>query len=302
MPKNTQSASTRSNSSRAMAGWIYGLVGMLGFSLTLPATRIAVAELDPQFVAFGRALVAAVPATVLLLINRGPMPSGSQWRALGGVALGVVVGFPLLTAWAMQSVPANHGAVVIAVLPLATAVVAALRNGERHSYGFWIWCILGALLVAVYALRRGNGQLHLADLALLGAVASAAWGYAEGARLTPILGGWRVISWALVLSAPPLALVLALGPRSELQPVSAHAWLAFAYVALISQFLAFFAWYRGLALGGVARVAQLQLLMPFCTLAASAALLGEQIPVSAVLFAVLVLGTVAMGARSGQPR
>lgn len=302
MPTTTPSASTQSNSSKATAGWIYGLIGMLGFSLTLPATRIAVAEMDPQFVAFGRALVAAVPAVLLLLIKRAPMPRGSQWRALAGVALGVVVGFPLLTAWAMQSVPANHGAVVIAVLPLATAVIAALRNGERVSNGFWIWCILGALLVTVYALGRGNGQLHLADLALLGAVASAAWGYAEGARLTPILGGWRVISWALVLSAPPLAFALALGPRSGLQPVSAQAWLAFGYVALISQFLAFFAWYRGLALGGVARVAQLQLLMPFCTLAASAVLLGEQIPASAILFAVLVLGTVAMGARFGQPR
>jgi drug/metabolite transporter (DMT)-like permease len=177
-------------------------------------------------------------------------------------------------------------------------VVAALCNGERPSGGFWIWCILGALLVAVYALRRGGGQFHLADLALLGAVVSAAWGYAEGARLTPTLGGWRVISWALVLSAPPLALVLALGPRSGLQAVSSQAWLAFAYVALISQFLAFFAWYRGLALGGVARVAQLQLLMPFFTLAASAVLLGEKIPVSALVFAILVLGTVTMGARS----
>ena len=228
MSLNTPSDCTESDTSPVLAGWIYGLIGMLGFSLTLPATRIAVAEMDPQFVAFGRALVAAVPAAVLLLINRGPVPSRTQLGALSGVALGVVVGFPLLTAWAMQSVPANHGAVVIAVLPLATAVAAALRNGERPTRGFWGWCILGAVLVTVYALRRSDGELHLADLALLGAVASAAWGYAEGARLTPILGGWRVISWALLLSAPPLGLLLALSPRSGLQPVSTQAWLAFA--------------------------------------------------------------------------
>jgi drug/metabolite transporter (DMT)-like permease len=279
------------------AGLLYGLLGITIFGFTLPATRIAVADLSPTFVGLGRALVAAALAALLLAATRQAWPTRRQARQLGLVAAGVVVGFPLLSAWALRVVPANHGAIMLGILPLATAIAGSLRAGERPSWQFWLVALSGSLVVLWFALFSGGG-LQLADLALIGAVAAAAFGYAEGARLARELGSWQVICWALVLAAPFLALPVAWVVASEGLRASPAAWLGFSYVSVFSMFIGFFAWYRGLALGGIARVGQVQLLQPFVTLAASVALLGETITPVTLGVALVVAAIVAIGRKT----
>ncbi|MFN8505593.1 DMT family transporter [Kouleothrix sp.] len=280
------------------AGLWYGLLGVLSFSLTLPATRVAVAYLDPSVVGLGRALVAALVAAALLAATRQRWPTRAEWRSLAIVACGVVLGFPFLSAWALRSVPAAHGAIVIGLLPLATALVATLRGGERPSRLFWLASLAGSAAVVSFALASGAGGLTPADLALLGAVAAGAVGYAEGGRLARSLGGWQVICWALILAAPFISLPVGLALWQHGAAAPPLAWLCFAYVALVSQLLGFFAWYHGLALGGVARVSQLQLLQPFFTLAASALLLGEHVTPATLAVALVVMAAVALGRRA----
>lgn len=281
----------------ATAGLLYGLLGVLSFSLTLPATRLAVAELDPTFVGLGRALVAALLASALLILKHQPYPSRSQLGSLLLVASGVVVGFPWLSAWALRQVPANHGAIMLGALPLATAIAGVLRAGDRPSGGFWVASSAGSVVVVAFAVLTGGGHLQGADIALLGAVIAAAVGYAEGARLAREIGSWQVICWALVVAAPFLLIPVGLSIRSGVH-ASPTAWLGFAYVSVVSMFLGFFAWYRGLALGGVARVGQVQLLQPFFTLAAAAALLGEYISPVTIAVAGLVALIVALGRKA----
>ena len=250
------------------------MLGVAAFSVTLPATRVAVASLDPVFVGLGRAVVAGFLAAAVLGATRSPWPPRALWPRLALVAAGVVVGFPLLSAWAMQYVPASHGAVVIGLLPLATAAAGAWLAHERPTPRFWTFAVAGSAVVVGFAVWKGGGTLHVADLLLLGAVASAAIGYAEGARLTRVIGGWQVISWALLLSAPFVALPAALA-MGDVTAVPWQAWAGFAYVSIVSMYVGFFAWYKGLALGGIAAVGQVQLLQPFLTIGFSALLLGE---------------------------
>lgn len=276
--------------------WL-GTVGVAIFSLTLPFTRMAVAELNPVLVALGRAVVAAACAGLLLWWMRAPRPTQAQLRALFITALGVVVGFPVLSSIAMRTVPASHGAIVIGILPLATALVGALRFGERPSAGFWAAALTGSGIVIAFALWQGGGSLHAADFALLGAVVAAAIGYAEGGRLSQMMGGQQVISWALVLSMPVLLPVtIWLGWHYGIN-ASAKAWIGFGYVSLFSMFIGFFFWYKGLALGGIARVGQVQLLQPFLTLLGAALILGEALEANNFLFAVAVIAVVAAGRR-----
>lgn len=275
-------------------GYLLGLLAVVAFAVTLPATRVAVRALDPVFVGLGRAVGAALLAGVFLLATRQPLPSRQQLRSLAVVAAGVVVGFPLLSAWAMRHVDASHGGVVLGILPLATAATAALFSGERPSARFWVCAVIGSALVAGYSLTQSRGAPALADAALVGAVISAAIGYAEGARLSRTLGGLQVISWALVLSAPVLLVpVLLAAPSTIRLPV--ESWAGFGYVMVISQFLAFIPWYRGLALGGIARVGQTQLLQPFLTILAAALLLGEPGDIVTWMVAALVVAVVAVG-------
>ncbi|HEY5862558.1 MAG TPA: DMT family transporter [Casimicrobiaceae bacterium] len=276
---------------------IWGLVGVVAFSLTLPATRYAVAWLDPMFVGLGRALVAALLAAGVLVATRAPWPRRAVFARLALVAAGVVFGFPLFSAYAMRHVPASHGAVVIGLLPLATAVAGALLAHERPSARFWACAVAGSAVVAGFALWEGGGALPLADLLLVGAVISAAIGYAEGARLSRTLGGWQVISWALVLAAPFAAIPTWLSLDARMAAAPWTAWAAFAYVAAVSMYLGFFAWYKGLALGGIAAVGQVQLLQPFFTLFASALLLGERLDAATFVAAALVVATIAVGRR-----
>lgn len=262
--------------SSSAKGTIFGLLAVIAFSFTLPATRLAVAAFDPVAVGLGRAVVAAFPAALLLLLTKQRRPDASQWKRLAIVALGVIVGFPVCSAWAMQRVDASHGAVIMGVLPLATAVAAFLRAGERPGLRFWLSSIAGSGTVVVFSLSSGSGGLSPADGALLLAIMLAAMGYAEGGRLAREIGGWQVICWSLVLAFPFI-----LGPLLWL--VSQHglvapasAWGGFFYLSFVSAFLGFFAWYHGLALGGVARVGQLQLLQPFFTFIGAALFLGER--------------------------
>lgn len=278
-------------------GLILGFIGVAIFSLTLPATRIAVVEMAPVMVGLGRAVLAAAVALAILLATRQRLPRQREWRSLVVVALGVVLGFPLLSAWAMQSVPAAHGGVVLGILPLATALAGAAMLRERPSRGFWFFSLLGGGAVVVFSLLRGGGGIGPGHLALLASVACAAIGYAEGAKLTKTLGGWQVICWALVISAPVLAIPVGITVAEQGLSASPVTWAAFLYVALFSQLFGFFAWNRGLAIGGVARVSQVQLLQTFLTIFASAVLLGEDIDLITLGFAVFVVAAVAIGRR-----
>jgi drug/metabolite transporter (DMT)-like permease len=283
---------------RETQGMWLGMVGVAIFSLTLPFTRIAVAELNPVLVALGRAVVAAVAAALLLWHGRVPGPSAAQIRPLLITALGVVVGFPVFSSLAMRSVPASHGAVVLGILPLATALFGALRFGERPSAGFWIAALFGSGIVVAFAVLQGGGGLHAADLALFVAVVAAAMGYAEGGRLAQTMGGQQVICWALLLSMPLLLPVtLWLGWHYGVS-ASPMAWLGFCYVSLFSMFIGFFFWYKGLALGGIARVGQVQLLQPFLTLIGAALIGGETLDLRNLLFALAVVAVVAVGRRT----
>ena len=278
-------------------GFLLGFLGVLGFSGTLPATKVAIAELDPTVVSLGRALLAAALAAVVLLARRERVPSAGDWRSLAIVAAGVIVGFPLLSALALERVDSAHGAVLTGLMPIATAIGGVLLAGERPSRAFWLVSLLGLGTVLLFAASMGGGAPQLADLLLLGAVASAGLGYAEGGRLARRLGGWQVICWALLLSAPFLAVPVGLRIAAHGLAAGPVAWLAFLYVGVVSMFLAFFAWYGGLALGGIARVGQVQLAQPVLTLLWSILLLGEHVTVWTVLAACAVVATVALGRR-----
>jgi drug/metabolite transporter (DMT)-like permease len=274
--------------------WL-GAIGIAIFSLTLPFTRIAVAELNPVLMALGRAVVAAACSVLLLWCTKAPRPTRSQVKSLLIIAAGVVIGFPVFSSIAMGQISASHGAIMLGILPLATALFGALRFGERPSTGFWITALIGSALVAAFAVEEGGGSFQLGDLAMLIAVIAAAMGYAEGGRLSESMSGQQVISWALVLSMPlvlPVTIGLALHYGVE---ASASAWVGFAYVSLFSMFIGFFFWYKGLALGGIARVGQVQLIQPFLTLLGAAALLGEALELRTFLFALAIISVVAAG-------
>ena len=278
-------------------GMWFGALGIAMFSLTLPFTRIAVLELNPVLVALGRAVVAAVCAAALLYWRGASWPTAQQARSLLITAAGVVVGFPVFMSVAMRYAPASHGAIVLGILPLATALFGALRFGERPSTGFWIAALCGTGLVIGFALQQGGGQLHPADFAMFAAVIAASMGYAEGGRLAQTMGGPAVISWALILSMPlllPATIVLAWYYGMQASPI---AWVSFAYVSLFSMFIGFFFWYRGLALGGVARVGQVQLVQPFLSLGGAWLLLGEPLTAANCGFALAIIGVVAAGRR-----
>jgi len=278
-------------------GMLLGLVGVSAFGLTLPATRIVVPYLDPIFIGLGRAVLAAVFAALFLFWFRQTIPTKKQIYQLFIVALGVVIGFPVFSSWAMQYVPASHGGVVLGILPLATALVGVLIGNERPSFSFWIVSIIGGGFVVLYALYQGSGGVQLADVALLGAILSAAVGYAVGAKLSKDIGGWQVICWALVLAFPfILAPTISYAPES-LSNIPVMGYASFLYLALVSQLFAFFVWYKGLALGGIARVSQTQLLQPFITLFASVLFLGEVIDIETMVFVFLVVSSVWLGKR-----
>jgi drug/metabolite transporter (DMT)-like permease len=275
-------------------GVLLGFVGVLAFSFSLPATRLAVEDLDPWFVAFGRAAVAAVLAAVVLAATKAKRPTRAQLKSLVLVAAGVVFGFPIFTSFALEDRTAAHSAVVIGLLPIATAVFAVARAHERPTRAFWAAALTGTASVLLFAATAGAGGPQLSDLLLLGAVVSAGLGYAEGGRLSRELGGAQTICWALVI-ALPLTLPVSV---ATVGPADTTSWLGFAYNAGVSMFLGFFAWYAGLARGGVAKIGQVQLAQPILTLALSAAILGESVSAATIGAAVFVLASVAATQRA----
>ena len=278
--------------------FLLGFLGVLGFSFTFPATRVAVEELDATFVGVGRAVLAGALAAALLAIRREPWPSRDQMRHLAVVVGGVVVGFPLLSALALVHVPSSHAAITAGIIPAFTVVAAVLRAGERPSGAFWFASAAGLVAVLAFAAASGNGLPRTGDLLMLAGVVIVAFGYAEGAVLSRDMGGWRVISWALVLSLPVTIPVTAVAAAGGPLDGGTTEWLCFLWVAVGSMFLSFFAWYAGLARGGVAKIGQVQLSQALLTLGWSALLLGEEVDAQTLLAAVAVLACVVLTQRS----
>lgn len=281
---------------RTTSGWVSGFIGVVIFSGSLPATRMAVMQFDPVFLTVARAAIAGILALAVLLAFRQKRPARADLVSLAIVAFGVVLGFPLLTALALKHVTSAHSIVFIGLLPVATAVFGVLRGGERPRPAFWFFSGLGSAAVAGFALAQGLTASPQGDLLMLAAVIVCGLGYAEGAKLSRVIGGWQVISWALVLALPIMLAVSVFSMPPSFADIGAPAWLSLGYVSLFSMLIGFVFWYRGLAQGGIAAVGQLQLLQPFFGLALAAWLLHE--PVSWMMLAVTiaVIGCVA-GAR-----
>ncbi|KQO84938.1 DMT family transporter [Methylobacterium sp. SD274] len=278
---------------RNAAGWGNGLVGVIIFSASLPATRVAVGGFTPLFLTSARAVIAALLGATMLLALRQRRPAIGDLVPLIIVALGVVVGFPLLTALALQHITSAHSIVFIGLLPLATAIFGVIRGGERPSPAFWLFSGIGSLTVAGFALFQSGGGSLTGDLLMLAAILLCGLGYAEGATLSRRLGGWQVISWALVLSLPVMAAIALMSLPSAWSDIGLPAWIGLAYVSVFSMLVGFVFWYRGLALGGIAGVGQLQLLQPFFGLALAGLLLHEPVAPSMLAVTGLVVLCVA---------
>lgn len=262
---------------KTTTGWIKGFIGVAIFAGSLPATRLAVAGFNPTFLTCARATIAALLGLLLLLALKQPRPKLPDLPSLALSALGCVVGFPLLTALALQHITAAHSIVFVGILPLCTAVFAVLRGGERPRPLFWLFSVLGAAFVAGYAATGSGGASLQGDLLMLAAVVACGMGYAEGARLSRALGGWQVISWSLVLSLPVMLVLALLTWPASLQNIAESAWIGLAYVSVFSMLIGFVFWYSGLAQGGIAAVGQLQLLQPFMGFGLAALILHEQV-------------------------
>ncbi|NKF29975.1 MULTISPECIES: DMT family transporter [unclassified Pseudomonas] len=275
------------------SGWINGFIGVVIFSGSLPATRLAVLEFDPVFLTVIRATIAGALALCLLWLFRERRPARDQWLSLLIVALGVVVGFPMLTALALQYVTSAHSIVFVGLLPLATAIFGVLRGGERPRPVFWIFSVLGSSLVVGFAISQGLTASPTGDLLMLAAILACGLGYAEGAKLSRTLGGWQVICWALVLSLPVMAVLSVWLAPASFSGISLSAWVCLAYVSLFSMLIGFVFWYRGLAQGGIAAVGQLQLLQPFFGLALAATLLHEHVSMGMLVVTLGVILCVA---------
>jgi len=295
-------------SRRETLGLWLGILGVTFFAITLPATRLATGsaqapQLSPWFVTLGRAALAGLLSAAFLLVTRSPLPRPHQWKSLAVALLGNAIGYPLLLAYALRVVSASHAAVITALLPLVSAMVAAWALHQRARLGFWVCAVIGSALVVVFSLLRAWQQGHgfgfeWADALLVGAVIAASFGYIYGAKVTPELGAERVICWVCVMALPlTLPATLLLWPA---QPVAASAWGAFVYVGVFSMWAGFFAWYRGLAMGGALRVSQTQLLQPFLSIVAAVPLLGEPLDPVTLAFAAAVVATVVMGKKLSQ--
>ncbi|KAB2750064.1 DMT family transporter [Brucella anthropi] len=283
----------RENVGNKTAGWVNGFLGVLIFSGSLPATRLAVIDIDPTFLTMARASIAGLFGMALLLAFREPFPRRTDAISLIVVALGVVVGFPLLTGLALQHMTSAHAIVFIGLLPLATAIFAVLRGGEHPRPMFWLFSVVGSLIVASYAYGQGSQSTLLGDVLMLAAVIVCGLGYAEGAQLSRRLGGWQVICWALVFSLPVMLPLSVLTRPETWAGIGTPAWISLGYVSLFSMLIGFFFWYRGLAQGGAATVGQLQLLQPFFGLMLAAGIAGEPVSMGMVATAAVVVVCVA---------
>jgi drug/metabolite transporter (DMT)-like permease len=287
-----------SPASRERLGLLLGFIGMVIFGGTLPATRLAVSQIDPIALTSLRTAIAGLCSLVLLVALRRPLPPRALWPQLALTMLCVAVLFPLLMSMGMQTVDASHGGVVLGILPIATALVAVAITHERPRPLFWIASLAGAALAIAFSLRQGGGAFSTGDLLLFAAVAVSAIGYAFSGRLTSQMPGWEVISWVLVIALPLSIPAAALTMPADISYISLKPWLGLLYVALFSQWIGFFAWNAGMAMGGIARVSQIQLLQPFVTFALAAFFNDETITLQILLFAAAVVVTVAISTRT----
>lgn len=279
-------------------GFLYAFLGITIFSFTLPMVKLSLPSFAPWTLTFGRAAIAGTIALVLLIIKKVPIPDKKLWSKIFVTSLGIVVGFPVLTTFALQQTTSAHGAVIIAGLPMATAVIAVIRLSEREPIGFWIAALIGTATLVGYALSNGGNEDSslIADLMLFGAVLAAAIGYAEGALLTKVMPGWQVVSWCVLILLPitiPVFIVTLINGWSDHQ-ITAVGVGAFLFTAIGSMYLGFFAWYRGLSELGVTKGSQVQMLQALLTLAWSALLLGESVTVKTLLAASVVIACVAI--------
>ncbi|WP_343608549.1 DMT family transporter [Chryseobacterium oranimense] len=276
-----------------ISGWINGFIGVVLFSGGLPATKLAVMEMSPIFVTIVRAAIAGILAFIVLWIGKEKRPVKEQLIPLALVSLGCVVGFPLLSALALQYLTSAHSIVFLGMLPLATAVFGVFRGGERPHPVFWFFSVVGSLLVIGYAVSQGISASPVGDILMLLAVILCGMGYAEGAKLSKTLGGWQVISWALVLALPVMIPLFFIYFPEHIETVSFQGWFGMAYISLFSMFIGFIFWYKGLAQGGIATVGQLQLLQPFFGLGLAAYFLHEQVSIGMLVVTIGVILCVA---------
>jgi drug/metabolite transporter (DMT)-like permease len=276
---------------------LIGFIGILIFSLTLPVIKIAVLSFNPYFIAFGRAALAALLALAYLIYKKEPMPSKADFTKFAVIALGVIFGFPIFTTVAMAEGSSSHGAVILGMMPLASTVIGVIRFKERPSAGFWLVSLLGAALVVVYALLKSSGSFTYVDVLLVLGGIFACIGYVEGGELSRKMNPRAVISWALVISLPINLIMGYVTFNPQYIHADPIAWTSFIYLSFFSMYIGFFFWYEGLAIGGIARVSQVQLIQPFCTLIAASILLGDSLTMMNLIFAVLVVSTVILGKR-----
>jgi drug/metabolite transporter (DMT)-like permease len=285
--------------SREKFGLLLGFIGTCLFAGTLPATRLAVTGFDPFFLTVARATLAGIAGCCVLIVTHRKLPPRRLWPEIAAAAICTVLGYPLLAALAMVTVPAAHGGVVLGILPLATAALAALLAHERPSRGFWIASVAGAAIVLVFVFRRNDGTAFgLGDVFLLALVVAGALGYTLSGRLTARMPGWEVISWQVTLFLPLFALATFFLWPAHIQTVPPLPWAGLAYVALVSQYTAFFVFNAGLAMGGIARVGQMTLLQPFIIVALAWPVNGEPISLETLGFAAAVVATVLIGQRA----
>lgn len=276
-------------------GMLLGFIGIVCFSLTLPATSIAVPYFGATIVGLGRTVIAAIIVSIIFIFKKESLPTKKQMKSLSIVAVGVVLAFPLLTTFAMESLPVSHGAIELALLPIATAGFAMWRGGERPSKRYWIASSMGAVTVLLYAVYLGVGQLQKGDMALLAAVLILGLSYAEGGKLSKELGSWQVIAWAIVIGSPFFIIPVGLSISPDILQAPIEAWISLFYLAVVSQFLGYVAWYGGMSLGGIARVGQIQYLQPFLMIGFSGLFLGESITWLTLVLAIFVVICVIIG-------
>lgn len=273
-----------------------GFIGMTMFSGTLPATRVALEGFDAVFITMGRAVLAAMAAGAALAVLRPKRPQRADLWRIAAIASCLVVGFPLLSGFAMKTVSAGHGGVVLAIMPIATAVAATIVGGERPGLWFWLLGAAGAVLVLVFTLSDAGWRVEPGDIFLLAAAVVAGFGYAFSGKLARALPGWSVIAWALVLSLP-FTVAGSIVSAPAVWPQSAEVWAGFAYLGLFSMFLGFAFWNMAMAIGGIAKIGQIQLLQPFVTIAIAAAFTDETIVPRQLIFAAAVVVVVAAAQR-----
>lgn len=279
-------------------GMLIGFVGIAIFSLTLPFTQMAVNEMSPFFLAFGRASIAGICALILLIFNKSKFPNRVQIKKLIIIVVGVVYGFPIFTSIAMTTLPSSHSGIVLGILPLAMSLFAAIKYKEKPSLSFWLTSIFGTFMVISYTFMDNDGSLMIEDLWLLFAILFAAIGYSEGGILSKEMGSISVISWALVISLPINLFASYVFYETSYATISFQAFMSLMYVGLFSMFIGFFFWYKGIAIGGISRVGQVQLIQPFLTIIGAYFLTNEKITFLNILFALIVLIVIIIGRRT----